>query len=628
MCGVAGQWVRGQGARSREQMTRAIDALAHRGPNDCGQDLFAVPGGQLLLGHTRLSIIDLSQGGHQPMYRENKRYAMIFNGEIYNYRELRAELESIGQRFASDSDSEVLLAAWSHWGEAALPRLRGMFALAIHDSERATLTVSRDGFGIKPLAYFHEDGVFAFASEVRALRELLPRQPTLNTQQAYDYLVFGSYDDSQATFFEGIRHLLPGHVLTFDLARGSIRSIRRWWSPAIAERRDSFDQAVERVRESFLTNVRLHLRSDVPLGAALSGGIDSSAIVCGMRYVEPAMPIHTFSYVARGSPVDEERWADMVNARVGAIPHKVVASPADLVADLEDMIRAQGEPFGSTSIYAQYRVFGSAREQGITVMLEGQGADELFAGYHGYPGAVVHELLEQGRIPELVEFARGWTSWPDRSWKRLVLATGHTLVPSGLRGRAMAMAGRTPTPEWLDRSALEAVGVRLEPFMPAWPSDASGRRLAATLRESLTERGIPALLRHADRNSMRWSIESRVPFLTTDLADYVLSLPADYLIGRDGQTKRVLRAALRGIVPDEILDRRDKIGFATPEHEWLRQIAPQARAWVAEDLGLPFFRQDVVRRELDAILDGTRPFSWQAWRWINFSVWYRMFFHA
>jgi asparagine synthase (glutamine-hydrolysing) len=626
MCGIAGRWSRKPGSDASSSMAAALRSLTHRGPDDCGEITLAFDGSNLEFGHTRLSIIDLSAGGHQPMQREN-RYSIIYNGEIYNYKELRAELNGLGQEFTSDSDTEVLLAAWAQWKEDALPRLKGMFAFALHDRCAKTLTLARDAFGIKPLYYAAGDAQFAFASEPRALRHLLPGTPRVDLQRAYDYLVFGSYDDCERTFFDGIRQVLPGNAMTVDVNTGSITSIHRWWLPSVESRgTDTFAQATERIRGMVLDNVRLHLRSDVPLGAALSGGIDSSAIVCGMRYLEPSMPIHTFTYAARGSSLDEEPWADLVNEHVGAISHKVVTAPAELAADLKEMIQAQGEPFGSTSIYAQYRVFRLARESGITVTLEGQGADELFGGYNGYAAPVLRGLLESGRFGDAVSFASAWSKWPGRSLGTALLGLAQGAVPDALRGAARTLVGRSPEPSWLNTRSLREVGVKLaEPPLPSEPGE--GRRhLAAALRTELTRRGLPALLRHGDRNSMRWSIESRVPFLTTDMAEYVLGLPDEYLVSRGGETKRVLRAAMRGIVPDRILDRRDKVGFATPEELWLRSIADTVRGWLRDDPGVPFLDQTRALQEFESILAGQKKFSWQVWRWINFTQWYRLFF--
>lgn len=626
MCGILGGVWRRESPVPAPRLDRALHALRFRGPDDQGLERFECFSSQVVLGHTRLSIIDLTSAGHQPMHSSDQRFSIVFNGEIYNYRELRRELEDLGYEFLSDSDTEVLLAAWLQWRNVSLPRLIGMFAFAVVDRAAARLTCVRDAFGIKPFFYGLERGNFLFASEIPAMTALKQDKVELDWQRAYDYLVHGDYDSGPRSFVDGVLHLLPGHLLEVDLRSGQLSPPQRWWSPSTAERSDlSFAQASELVRDRFLDNIRLHLRSDVPLGAALSGGVDSSAVVCAMRYVEPELPINTFSYIARGSVVSEEAWVDRVNQHVHAVPHKVAVSASELADDLDEMIRAQGEPFGGTSIYAQYRVFRLAREHGVTVTLDGQGADEMLAGYNGYPGQRIRSLIDKGRLAEAWHFLGEWAKWPGRSRlegaKRAVAEMTQGSLYDALRG----LNGMGSLPVWINPDALEERGVICR--YPRLRSDRreAGRRLVAELALTLTRRGLPALLRHGDRNSMRFSVESRVPFLTLEMAELLLSLPESYLISPQGETKRVFRAAMRGIVPDDILDRRDKIGFATPEQEWLVSMADRVRGWLKADLGLAFFNQEEVLKEFDLIVAGNRPFSWQVWRWINFSRWYANF---
>lgn len=622
MCGIAGAFWDRRHAPSTDRLARALSTLTHRGPDATGQEVIELTSGWLQLGHTRLSIIDLSSSGNQPMRSADGRYLLTYNGEIYNYQELRAELEQEGKRFHTSSDTEVLLAAWTHWGPAALSRLVGMFAFAIFDQVNNTLDCARDAFGIKPLYYAHEGKDFLFASEPKALTALRRERPQLNWQQAYDYLAHGDYDASESSFAQGMRQIQPGHWLSLQLGDGSVRHTR-WWTPHVTPVAQlSLSDATEVVREKFLNSLRLHLRSDVPLGTALSGGIDSSAIVCGMRHLEPDAQIHTFSFIAQGSESSEEHWVDLVNRHVGSIAHKVVAGPAELARDLDALIAAQGEPFGSTSIYAQYRVFQLAGECGITVTLDGQGADELLAGYHGYVGQRMHSLLDQHKYGAARRFLREWSTGPGRGLLAGLKATVAECTSGHLYDLLRQLHGAPLAPAWLRMDVLRDAGVKV-----AFPAHAAaqalpGRRVIAELADALTRRGLPALLRHGDRNAMRFSVESRVPFLTTDLADFLLTLPEHYLIAANGETKSVLRAALRGIVPDAILDRRDKIGFATPERQWLEQIAPQAREWLREETGLPFLDQRKVLEAFDAMMSGQRAFSWQAWRWINFIRWY------
>jgi asparagine synthase (glutamine-hydrolysing) len=635
MCGLFGYFstdpLIDQGVLNAK-LKAAQRALHRRGPDDCGLETFIthrgnnLPEATLALGHTRLSIIDISSAGHQPMKSADGRYAMVFNGEIYNYKELCGELKAQGYQFTSASDTEVLLAAWAAWGSSCLSRLAGMFAFAVLDRQDATLTCVRDAFGIKPFFYAEADEEFVFASEAPALIALRSDPPDLNWRSAYDYLVHGDYDSSEATFFDGVLQLRPGHLLVVDLVNRLPASPKRWWVPVTRERYDlSFAEAAEQLRGLFLQSVRLHLRSDVPVGAALSGGVDSSAVICAMRHIEQDLPIHTFSYIASGSAVSEEVWVDRINRHVGATPHKMDVSADELANGLDDMIRAQGEPFGSTSIYAQYRVFHLARQAGVTVMLDGQGADEMMAGYNGYPGQRLRSLIETGRLAEAVSFLDEWSKWPGRSRIDGAKRLAAEMTGGWLYELLRTMNGSNALPSWINGQPLVERGV-IGHFPRRRPTQTeAGRRVVAELASSLTQRGLPALLRHGDRNSMRFSVESRVPFLTLDIVNLLLSLPESYLISAKGETKHIFRAAMRGIVPDDVLDRRDKIGFATPEQAWLISMADRVRGWLREDLRLPFFNQAEVLREFELIVAGKKAFSWQVWRWINFCRWYSHF---
>jgi asparagine synthase (glutamine-hydrolysing) len=604
---------------------KALRQLGHRGPDDRGTLRLNMGPNTVDLGQTRLSIIDLSTGGHQPMQSSDGRYSLVFNGEIYNYREVRSDLKRLGRQFVSDSDTEVLLQAWAEWGIGCLRRMTGMWAFAVFDALHSTLTCVRDAFGIKPLFYATQHESFAFASELPALRSLLRGPSEVNLQRLYEYLVFGSYDTGADTFLAEVQQVLPGHVLTVSFGGGHPQLLtERWWCPAIEEEAISFEDASERLRDLFLESVRLHLRSDVSLGAALSGGIDSSSVVAAIRYLEPDSQIHAFSYVARGHDVDEESWVDLAAASSGARVTKVELSADDLARDLDRMIAAQGEPFGSTSIYAQYRVYQLARESGVTVTLDGQGADELLAGYEGYPGPRLSSLVRSGHFVTAGRFAREWRRWPGRSMATAARGVGVDLAPRWARQAGYRLSGRAPNPAWLNEEVCRDFGVAIRPPARLDEAPVPGRRLAQQLRRELTAGGLQALLRHGDRNSMRWSVESRVPFLTTQLAEFCLSLPEDYLVSAGGETKHVFRHAMRGIVPNEILDRRDKIGFQTPEQDWLASLRPSLGDWLEGLDAFPIVNPSAARTAVFATVNGDRPFSWLAWRLINAARWVQL----
>ncbi|MBI38526.1 MAG: asparagine synthase (glutamine-hydrolyzing) [Leptospiraceae bacterium] len=622
MCGILGNYTP---TDYRKIDPAVLSSLSHRGPDDEGFVTIAAGSGRVTLGHTRLAIIDLSAGGHQPIRSSDGRFHLVFNGEIYNYRELRSRLRNLGVAFESESDTEVLLKSWIQWGAESIGKLNGMFAFAILDTKQSRIHCVRDAFGIKPLYYSRKNNEFHFASEVPALTAILPQKPRPNIQQAYDYLTTGLYDDGYNTFFEEIYQLPPGHLITIDLGDQRNDNLQRWWQPEVEPvLNDSFETAANTIRHIFLDNIRLHMRSDVPLGAALSGGIDSAAVVCGMRKVEPQAELHTFSFVAKGSEVDEEPWVDLVARHVNAHVHKVRVKPEELSQDLDTLLHTQGEPFGDTSIYAQYRVFQLAREKGIKVTLDGQGADELLAGYQGYPTARAHSLFETLRWLTLSRFIRSWSQWPGRSRQLFLKGALRGLLPRGIFQIMRKYSAGNPEREWVDASRVK--GLSLSATTPGGHQrSVRKRRLASELRRALTGYGLSMLLRHGDRNSMHWSVESRVPFLTTEFARYTLKLPENYLLSSEGETKSVFRAAMRGIVPDAILDRRDKIGFATPESDWLGKLQPEILKWLEAADTIPFVKPREYRRIVQEAVSGKRPYDRRIWRMINYCRWSQIF---
>ena len=625
MCGIIGSVSRINDSVTDNIFSEALRMLKHRGPDCHHSEKTVIDDVTVILGHARLSIIDLTSDADQPMSTPDQQFSIVFNGEIYNYLELKNLLEQAGYRFKTHSDTEVLLAAWSKWGVACLHKLVGMFAFVVIDHNAKTLSLVRDGFCIKPLFTSQDKSNFYFSSELPALVTLRKNGATLNLQRSYDYLVHGDYDSNSQTFVEGVNQLPPGCIQVFNIETGELASPIRWWNPSAAQSSvNSFKQASEQLREIFLDSIKLHLRSDVPVGAALSGGIDSSAVVCAIRHIEPDLPINTFSYIAKNSPLSEEYWVDLVNDRVKAKVHKVSADSSELLRDLDEMIIAQGEPFGSTSIYAQYRVFRLAKQNGVTVTLDGQGADELLAGYNGYPGKRIRSLLAQGNIAGALKFLASWAQWPGRSIGYGLKLAGAEFLKGDVYQSVRQLASQSDASDWIKGEYLIDQGVNL--IYPRQESEAylKDRVLIEALIEASTKRGLPALLRHADRNSMRFSVESRVPFLTADMANFLFSLPEEFLISNNGETKSVFRSAMRGIVPDEILDRRDKIGFATPEYDWLKGAFGSAPDWIEGEKELDFLRHDVIREKINQVFLGQIPFTPQIWRWINFYRWYEL----
>lgn len=627
MCGIFG-WFPPAGVSPAIMEECAIargKQLRHRGPNDFGYAVFSASSPffftesiapttipyHLLLGQTRLAIIDVSSLGHQPMFSQDKRYCLIYNGELYNYRELRAELQREGRIFCTETDTEVVLQALIFWGQACLRRFVGMFALALYDRQEKRLFCARDGFGIKPFYWASAQG-FVFASELPALLSF-PQVPRhLNISAVEAYLEKGIVDCGGDTLLDGVFSLPAGHCLEVDIRRSHVGRPSRWWIPPVSMPRTiSFDDAAQELKDLFLDSVRLHLRSDVPLGVALSGGIDSSAVACCVRRLEPDFPIHTFSYVANDSKqYCEEHWVDIVNAHVHAIPHKVHITAEDLPRDIMRLVDAQGAPFASTSMYAQYRIFQAAHEAGIAVMLEGQGADEMLAGYRGYPSEFFQTMVGEKRLAAALEILLQRSRWPSPFTVWSVLRPFiASYIHADMKERIKRIMGLKKRQKEYDVSCPDLVPSR--------------DCLRDTLAWQLCWYGLPTLLRYGDRNAMAFSLENRVPFCTIPLAEFCLSLPSEFLVSPQGETKRVFRAAMRGIVPDAILDRRDKIGFATPEISWFERMFPWLEQVLTSGSCPDMVGGEKSITELRAMIKKTLPFDWKVWRRANFVLWFQ-----
>jgi asparagine synthase (glutamine-hydrolysing) len=609
MCGIAG--VVGPHP-TPEVIAAMLECIAHRGPDGVRQ---VIRDGRVGLGHRRLAIIDLSEAASQPM-RSATGCEVILNGEIYNYLELRAELAATGAAFRTSSDTEVLLAAYERWGVDCLTRLNGMFAFALYDPSRRTLVLARDRFGEKPL-YYHRagDGTFVFASEIKALLAHPGVTARPDRQTIYRFLRHKLTERDPSTYFEGIASLPPAHFLELRVDGGE-EVLRRFWSldGSVQDPRPH-DELVAAYRDLLEDSIRIRLRADVPLGSSLSGGIDSSAVVGYLARGQRVKDQHTFSARFPGWPLDEGRYIADVAALSGARSHEVEPLPDP--ADLERAVWHQDEPFGSLSIYAQWSVMRLAQQEGITVLLDGQGADETVAGYHFYFAALFRYLFRTGRWLRLARELRGFSTAHGAG--RLGSLAFYALPTSAAR----RLRGLRHGPGLSASFARAQAASR-----SADPSDGPFRTdLDQMLATTLTETMLPGLLRYADRNSMAFGREVRLPYLDHRLVELAFSLPWDMKLSH-GRTKGVLREAMRDYLPDSVRGRKDKIGYAPPQAAWLR--GPLCE-WAEDLLGSQRFAERewtdaaAVRGMWRAFRDGKNDLDGDLWRFLSVEAWSRTF---
>jgi asparagine synthase (glutamine-hydrolysing) len=616
------------------------DALTHRGPDGEGyaalgdepqarvlarEQLTAATGPlRVALGHRRLTIIDPTDDSAQPMRDASGRFVLAYNGELYNYVELRAELERAGRTLATAGDTEVVLQAWAHWGAACLERFVGMWAFVILDTERRQLVICRDRFGIKPLFYTHAAGGLRFASEIKGLLAAMDT-PEADESVVAGFLLSGA-DTGAETFFQGIHRLPAAHLLAVPLDDPVRATARRSWEIPDEAGADGEDAAA-RFAELFRESVRIHTRSDVAVGTCLSGGLDSSAIVCTASALQadgqlpPSYRHQAFGYVPPDEAVSERRWMDMVVARTGVALEVVRPAPDRFGASLEAIVQQQDEPFGSTSIAAQWFVFEAARRAGMKVMLDGQGADEVLGGYHGYLATIAAGLLNDRRPLAYAQLAldhrRRLGAWP------LPAGTVTAMLPGPIRsiaGLLRSSNGHAAAPAVT--SVFAAPLLQNMASAPPLPTE-----LQALLRHQV-QRSLPSLLRYEDRNSMAHSIEARVPFLDHRLVELAFRLPGESKV-RGADTKRILREAMKGVLPEPIRTRRDKLGFradpgAAARFALAHREALAANATAAESR---WFQPDAVRAFIDAAQTRSE-LDFPLWRIVNVKLWARIHWPA
>jgi len=606
VCGIAGF----VGPSDHGLLLEMAGRLVHRGPDDEGYLETAVAS----LGHRRLSIIDLEHG-HQPMSNPDGTVHLVYNGEVYNFRELRAELEAEGLRFSTSSDSEVVLRAYEAWGMSCFPRFNGMWSLAILDERPADgpeVVLCRDHLGIKPMYLAEAGGRLLFASEIKALLACTDLEPEPDQQRLAEYLLRGLHDHDERTFFRGVRQVAPATATVISIGPGARRErSERYWTPRLstgakadpAAFRSAFNRAVER-----------RLIADVTVGTCLSGGLDSSSIVSVMSDLLTAGApdassmgdrLKTFSAVFDGDPIDEQRYIAPVLEASGAESHFVRPMSTELFDDLPLVVWHQDEPMVSSGPYAQYRVMQLAKGQ-AKVLLDGQGGDELLAGYVPYQYVYLRELLATRQLRLAAHEAAGARDVLGPLVRQQISDRRRAVDPRALCSERLVGSGRGASAIAADRRVRD--------------------NLKSRLLQDLTTYSLPSLLRYEDRNSMAHSIESRPPFLDQELVELVLALPSDAIV-RDGWSRWILRESLAGVLPELVRTRRKKIGFTTPEIRWLRAQRAVVQGILRSPAccSRPFWDAPAIARAFRACCDGELEESPFFWRVLNAEAWLRVF---
>ena len=569
MCGIAGIISQNRLEDIQYRIHNATGALAHRGPDH--EQYWYGPNNNVALGHKRLCIIDADQRSNQP-FRYLDRYQIIHNGELYNYLEIKKELQQKGYSFYTESDTEVVVAAYHAYKKECLQQFDGMFAFAIWDEQSQTLFAARDRLGEKPFFFFYDEEKFFFASEIKALWKA-GVEKKVNDSMLYNYLTIGYTSnpfDTGETFYSNIQKLPAGSFLEYALSGHQLGTEKYWFVHSSDNNKINSGEAIEHFRDLLQNSIQKRLRSDVAIGTSLSGGLDSSSIVALCSHMASDNYAHKcFTAAFAGFDRSEEDFASQVAKQFGLQHYLVNVTETALLNELDKLMWHQEEPVGSASVLAQFKVFQAAKQNGITVLLDGQGADEILAGYHKYYKWYWQELYKNRNLKKTGELKAAEALGVKESF--------------GLKNKAMALLPHFSMSILQSQKTKKAF---LQPDLNREFAYLQKRNLyyntplESTLNSALYFNtfvyGLEELLRYADRNSMAHAVEVRLPFLNHQLIEFLFSLPP-YLKIRDGWTKWILRKAMENILPAEIVWRKEKIGFEPPQKQWMQNLQVQER---------------------------------------------------
>ena len=610
MCGISVLINKDNQSLEQDLIQKMTDTIHHRGPD--GEGFFH--GDNFAFGHRRLAIIDLDERSNQPM-KGLDGLVITYNGEVYNYIELRDELKEQGYDFSTESDTEVILAAYHCWGKECLHRFNGMWAFAIYDPRTNQIFAARDRFGIKPLYYSVVGSYLAFASEIKQFTSLPNWSAKANHNLLFDFIVGGKLDQSEFTMFDGVKQVPGGCCLEYKLESHTY-CIQRWYDLSKSYEKNTLysdKKAGDKFLELLTDSVNLRLRSDVKVGSCLSGGMDSSSIVVIMHELLSkslsSFSQHTVSSCFENKKYDEQEYIDAVNEKTKATPHKVFPSDKALFDSIENIIWYQDEPFGSTSIFAQWTVFEEARAQGLKVMLDGQGADEQLAGYQSFFVPLLKDAITKFNPFLALKICKALSHHHNVNSKKLLINALYHCCPMRIK-KIVTNLKHKRLHSWLNKNAF-----KLD------PNPMKNLRKFSVLQ--LIKTSLPSLLHYEDRSSMAKSIEARVPFLDYRLVEFVLSLENNQKI-KEGITKHVLREGLKDLLPEKVLTRVDKLGFVTEEEKWMRANSETVLS-VLDNEWPDYIDGKKLLAYVKDLLESDKSFDFLIWRLFCVQMWRQRF---
>jgi asparagine synthase (glutamine-hydrolysing) len=656
MCGITG-YLTLRNDFSSKKFSAANNMVRYRGPDDYGyfiidnnfkhkkykseylKDFDAKEKAVLIaFGFRRLSIIDLTENGAQPFYDKSTDSVIVFNGEVYNYKELRIDLEKLGYKFTSDTDTEVILKSYREWGIECVNKFNGMWAFCLVDIRRRRIYLSRDRLGVKPLYYYHDNNRFIFGSEVKQILPLMPIPESINDSVLLDYLI-GSYgNETEETFFKNVYKIPAGYYFELFLNdQISISKTEYWNLPLVTDNpapNVSFNKLKEELFELFEDSIKLRLRSDVPLGTCLSGGLDSSGIVCMLERLLPDKNHKVFTIQSVNSEIDETEYVKEVIKKTGFQSFYKRPDTIDLINEYPKFVWHHDEPILSASIFGGYHVYKLAKDNGVTVVLDGQGADELLGGYEiGVQYLYLQELFKKGSISDFIHQLKSNTLRYNASEYYIIYKILHGLLKEFTKrgsSRITKMQKKknvlNELESWINKDYIHDNIDRSQylskTYIPEHRFNSDFKKRSYLL---MKHTNLPGILRQVDRNSMAFSLEARVPFLDYRIVEHIYKIPVRYLM-HDGLTKYIYREAMKNIIPENIINRVDKRGFSMPEREWLNSITEDLDELFDNYNDNTIININYLRNNYKILIQSPIHYNNILWRVINAIIWQKEFF--